>query len=193
MKMLMGAAAAALLAGAAFADDHGGAWTSVEDASRVAFGSVKGNETGEVHHFNRVSGEVAPSGAVAVRIDLGSVETNIDIRNERMLEHVFKGMGEAVLTGTVDYAAISALPVGATTIAPFEGALALGPVVAEVEAEMLVARLTEDRVLVTTADFIMLSTADLGIDGGIDALKELAGLSGITRVTPVAIRMVFEK
>jgi hypothetical protein len=63
----------------------------------------------------------------------------------------------------------------------------------DVEADLFVARLSEDRVLVTTSNMIMLSTADLGVDEGIDELKELASLSGITRVTPVTVRMVFEK
>ena len=58
---------------------------------------------------------------------------------------------------------------------------------------MLVARLSENSVLVTTADFIMLSTEDLGINAGIDKLMTLAKLPGITRVTPVSVRMVFNK
>jgi hypothetical protein len=97
-----------------------------------------------------------------------------------------------VMRGEVDMEDITALPVGDTMIADFEGTLELGPVATDIEAEMLVARLSEHRVLVTTADFIMLSTEDLGIDAGVDKLKELASLSGITRVTPVSIRMVFE-
>ena len=31
-------------------------WKSVDDQSRVAFGSVKGEVSGEVHHFNRAKG-----------------------------------------------------------------------------------------------------------------------------------------
>ena len=53
--------------------------------------------------------------------------------------------------------------------------------------------MSEDRVLVTTEDFLMISTEDLGIDKGIDQLMKLAELSGITRVSPVAVRMVFQK
>lgn len=192
MKQILGFAAAGILAaGMALADGHM-AWRSVDAQSSVAFGSVKGNETGEVHHFSGVSGSVSEAGDVSIMIDLTSVETNIDIRNERMAEHVFKGATTAELMGTVDMGTVSALAVGETMLTGFEGSLSLMGMQADVEAEMLIVRLAEDRVLVTTADFIMLSTADLGIDGGIDTLKELASLSGITRVTPVAVRMVFE-
>jgi polyisoprenoid-binding protein YceI len=191
-KLFTYAAICAVSATAVFADGHGG-WTSVADESSVAFGSIKKNVAGEVHHFEDVSGTVNGEGAVEIKIDLASVETYIDIRNERMGRHVFGNAAMATLSGEVDMDEVTALAVGETTLTDFEGVLALGSVTADIEAEMLVARLGENRVLVTTSDFIMLSTADLGIDGGIDKLKELAKLSGITRVTPVSIRMVFEK
>lgn len=194
MKTLAGyVAALSLMAGAAFADGHA-SWKSVADESSVAFGSVKKNVAGEVHHFGSVMGSVSEAGAVSIDIDLSSVETYIDIRNERMTEHVFQGgTAKATLTGEVDMDDVSGLAVGETTLTDFEGTLNLAGVEADIEAEMLVARLGENRVLVTTADFIMLSTADLGIDAGIDKLMGLAKLPGITRVSPVSIRMVFEK
>ncbi len=192
IKQLGYAALCTLTATAASAGGHG-VWKSVEGESSVAFGSVKKDVVGEVHHFSGVSGTVGEAGEVSVNIDLASVETYIDIRNERMTAHVFQeGTATATLTGEVDLDDVNELDVGAVTLTDFEGTLAFGGVDADIEAEMMVARLAEDRVLVTTADFIMLSTADLGIDAGIDKLMELASLPGITRVTPVSIRMVFE-
>lgn len=173
---------------------HADTWTSVADQSTVAFGSIKKDTVGEVHHFDEVAGTVDDEGQVVITIGLGSVETNIDIRNERMIEHVFKAANPtATLTGEVDMDDVNAMAVGTTTIVDFEGTLALAGIEADVEAEMLVARLSDSSVLVTTADFIMLSTADLGIDAGIDKLMALAKLPGITRVTPVSVRMVFTK
>ncbi|MGC3938624.1 YceI family protein [Roseobacter sp. EG26] len=187
------ACATALMASTAFAGGHAN-WASVEAESSVAFGSIKKDTVGEVHHFSGVSGTVSEAGDLVVTIDLSSVETNIDIRNERMMEHVFQsGKATAVLSGELDMAEVDALAVGATTLVDVEGTLAFAGLQTDVEAEMLVARLGEDRVLVTTADFIMLSTEDLGINAGVDKLMELASLPGITRVTPVSVRMVFEK
>lgn len=186
-------AAAACLAMPAFADGHG-AWKSVEDSANVSFGSIKKNTVGEVHHFQTVTGEVSESGAVTITIDLNSVETWADIRNERMIKHVFDGgTATAVLSGQVDMAALEGIAVGRTEIVDLKGKLVFVGQEVPISAEMLVARLAENRVLVTTADMIMLSTADLGIDTGVDMLQKLAKLSGITRVTPVTVRMVFEK
>ena len=189
-RTLGGAALAALIAAPAMA----AGWTTVDDQSSVAFGSIKSDTVGEVHHFERVKGTVAEDGKLMLDIDLASAQTNIDIRNERIAKLLFQeGKATARLVGEIDMDEVSALGVGETALVDIEGVLAFGGLDADIEATMLVARLAEDRVLVTTADFIMLETADLGIDAGVDQLMELAGLPGITRVTPIAARLVFEK
>ncbi len=185
--------ASALLVTPAFAGGHA-KWTSVDDQSVVAFGSVKKDVAGEVHHFESVTGTLSETGDLMVDIDLASVETNIDIRNERIMKHVFQdGSATATVSGEIDMDELADLAIGATTIIDLEAVLSFAGIDNDVEAEMLVARLAEDRVLVTTADFIMIPTADLGITEGIDMLMQLAKLPGITRVTPISVRMVFEK
>lgn len=182
-----------VLSAPAFADGHT-EWKSVADQSSIAFGSVKKNVVGEVHHFENVTGSVSEKGELKITIDLRSVQTNIDIRNERMAKHVFvDAAAPATLSGTIDMAALDELKPGDTALVDLEAKLSFIGVENDIEAEMLVARLSDNRVLVTTADFIMLSTEDLGINAGIDKLMQLAKLPGITRVAPVSVRMVFEK
>ncbi|MEM6307186.1 MAG: cytochrome C, partial [Pseudomonadota bacterium] len=67
-----------------------GGWTLDNDTSKVQFGSIKKDYVGESHFFENMSGTVSDDGMVSVAIDLTSVQTWIDIRNERMIEHVFK-------------------------------------------------------------------------------------------------------
>ena len=195
MKLFASAAVAAslMMTASVFAGGHA-KWSAVEDQSRIAFGSIKKDTVGEVHHFEGVTGTVGEDGKLTLAVDLGSVETNIDIRNERMLEHVFQGgKAKAMVSGEIDLDEVKDLKPGDTSIIDFEGVLAFAGINVDVEAEMLVARLAENRVLVSTADFIMVSTEDFGIDPGVNKLMELAKLPGITRVTPVAVRVVFEK
>ncbi|NRB31662.1 MAG: YceI family protein [Rhizobiaceae bacterium] len=195
MKLFASAVVAAslMMTGSVFAGGHA-KWSAVEDQSRIAFGSIKKDTVGEVHHFEGVTGTVGEDGKLTLAVDLGSVETNIDIRNERMLEHVFQGgKAKAMVSGEIDLDEVKDLKPGDTSIIDFEGVLAFAGINVDVEAEMLVARLAENRVLVSTADFIMVSTEDFGIDPGVNKLMELAKLPGITRVTPVAVRVVFEK
>jgi len=179
-----------LLSNPAFA----GGWKSVDAESSIAFGSIKKDTVGEVHHFTKVNGTVSKEGKLSINIDLASVQTNIDIRNERMTNHVFQeGKATATLSGEIDMSEVDNLKVGETRIMEIEAVLSFVGIENDIEANMLVARLSENRVLVSTADFIMLSTEDLEIDAGINKLMELAKLPGITRVTPVSARMVFEK
>ena len=111
-----------------------------------------------------------------------------------MTKHVFQdGTATATVSGEIDMDEVNELKIGETTVIEIEATLSFVGVENDIDAEMLVARLSENRVLVTTADFVMLSTEDLEINPGIDQLMQLAKLPGITRVTPVAIRMVFEK
>jgi len=192
MKSLV-CAAALMTATPVFAGGHI-TWNSIQEQSRIAFGSIKSNSTGEVHHFNNVTGVVKEKGDMVITIDLASLNTNIDIRNERITKHVFQdGKATAVITGQLDMDEVNGLKPGETKIVEVEVNLAFAGVENDIEANMLVARLSENRVLVTTEDFIMVSTEDLEIDAGIDQLMNLAKLPGITRVTPIAVRMVFEK
>lgn len=185
-------AATIFTSGAAIAGGHA-AWTSVGDQSSIAFGSIKKDVAGEVHHFESVAATVSEDGKVEIKIDLTSLETNIDIRNERMAEHVFNGGAEAMIVGEIDMDEVKEIAPGDTGLVDIEATLMLGGLEVDIEAEMLVAPLSDSRVLVTTSDFIFISTADLGIESGIDELMKLAKLPGITRTTPISVRMVFEK
>jgi len=179
--------AAILFSGAAVADT----WTLDGENSRLAFGSVKKDKIGEVHNFENLSGAVAADGSVTVDIDLTSVQTNIDIRNERINEHVFGGMAAAKLTAQLDMDALNAIAVGGMSTVDIEGSLAFLGQSVDIEAEMFVVRVSESQVLVTSNDMLFVSAEDLGISAGIDKLMELAKLPGITRTSPVTVRMVF--
>ena len=167
-------------------------WTLNGDSSRIAFGSVKKDVIGEVHHFGGVSGSVSADGAVALEIDLGSVETYIDIRNERMIEHVFKKTPKATINAQIDMSDVAALGVGESTVLEADGILQLVGTELDLYADMFVLRISPTQVMVSTNDMIMLSMEDVELMAGIDKLMALAELPGITRVSPVTLRLVFD-
>ena len=140
-----------------------------------------------------LSGEVSADGTAKIMVDLTSVETLIDIRNERMKEHVFKGLTEATLTAAIDMDEVNGLAAGDMTVLDVEGSLSFLGTDVPIETEMFVVRIDPGRVMVTTNDMIFLSAEDAGIMGGIDKLMELAKLPGITRTSPVTLRFVFDQ
>lgn len=180
-------AIALALGGAAQAET----WTLDGDASHLAYGSIKKDTVGEVNSFSGLTGTVDADGQASVTIDLTSLETYIDIRNERMQEHVFRGAGEAQLTAQLDMDEVTGLGVGEMAVVDVEGALTLMGASVELNLEMLVVRLAENRVMALSNDMVFIGTEELGIEAGIDKLMEIAKLPGITRTAPVTLRLVF--
>lgn len=167
-------------------------WTLDAENSKVSFGSIKNNYTGESHSFGEMSGSVSADGMAQVVIELASVQTNIDIRNERMIEHVFTDGPTAALTAQIDMSAMEALPVGGMTKMFVEGDLKLLGEPVPLDVNMFAVRLADDKVMVMSDDLIFVAADEAGLDTGLDVLKELAGLDDITRTVPASLRLVFD-
>lgn len=182
--------ASVMIAGAASAGGHA-AWSLDAEMSAVSFGSIKNDYTGESHGFESISGLVTEDGAVSVVLDLASVQTNIDIRNERMIEHVFGDAATAELTAMIDMAAMEALAVGDAITTEVDGTLMLLGGEVPLYVNMFILRIAEDQVLAVTDGMVFVSTEEAGVDAGVSILQELAGLDSITRVFPVSMRLMF--
>lgn len=169
-------------------------WNLSTKESKISYGSIKKNTVGEVNHFKTISGNINKDGKVEVNIDLSSIETYIKIRNERMLKHVFNiASPNATLTANIDMNEIKSLAIGDTILIDTAGILSILGNDIEIDTTFFIARLSENRMAAITDEMIMLKTATLGVDAGIDILMKLAKLNDITRVSPVNLRFVFEK
>jgi hypothetical protein len=174
----------------------GPAWAEwqVAEASRVQFVSIKNNAIGEISRFERISGTVDDQGAVALRVALDSVETNIGIRNERMKEMLFEvGLyPEAVITGQLDNDAMAALVSNRVAMVPVLLQIDLHGQVVSKEAKLTVAA-TDAGFSATSSEPILLNAAEFGLEDGVAALQSVAGLDAISRVIPVTVSFNFAK
>jgi polyisoprenoid-binding protein YceI len=170
------------------------AWTLDPEASRIGFISVKAGEVIEAHHFEGLEGQVSPAGEAMVTIPLDRVETKIDIRNERMREMFFETADypTATVSTNVKPADYAGLAIGERAPAAVEGVLSLHGVEAPVFADAYVTRIAEDRIEVVSAEPVIVSVADFGLEGGLEALREVAGLPAITASSAVTFTFVFE-
>lgn len=168
-----------------------GTWTIDSEASVLGFGSIKSDMIGEAHTISGVSGTVAEDGTASIALDLTTMNTNIDIRNERIGEHVFKGAATANLTAQIDMEAVSDLAVGEHMVMEVDGDLSLLGQETPVYVEMFIMRTGEGQVLATSQSMMFVGTDEIGIDAGIDVLQELASLDSITRAFPVTMRFLF--
>ena len=175
-------AMSALLSPLAFAD-----W-QIAPGSQVQFVSIKNNTVGEVSHFETLSGSVTDAGDVEVRVVLDSVETNVGIRNERMKTMLFEvGLyPEAVITAQLDAGSMAALSSGGVTNVALQ--IDLHGQSVNKDAQLNIA-VTDQGVSATTAQPILLTAAEFGLEGGVAALQAVAGLNAISRVIPVTVAL----
>ena len=135
-----------------------------------------------------LAGTVTDAGEVEVRVALDSVETNIGIRNERMKKMLFEvGLyPEAVITAQLDTEAVGAMSDGGTTHVALQIDLHGQTVIKDAQLNVSV---TDQGLSATTAQPILLTAAEFGLEGGVAALQAVAGLNAISRVIPVTVAL----
>lgn len=172
-----------------------GSWSVDAEASSLSYVSVKSGEIAEPNTFSGLSGSVAPDGTAAIEIDLASLETGVDIRNERMRDIFFEVADHptATITAKLDPAAFGALALGESTVQPLKATLNVKGVEAPVDTKVTVTRIAQDRVLATSTEPVIVYADALELTEGLARLQELAGLPSITPAVPVTFSIVFER
>lgn len=172
-----------------------GEWSVDASASSLSYVSVKAGEIAEANSFSGLSGGVTAEGAASLEIDLATVETKVDIRNERMRDIFFEvaQFPTASVTAQIDPTAFEALGVGESTVQPLEATLSVKGVETSVETQVSVTRTGEDDVLVTSVEPVIIYADALELTDGLATLQELAGLPSIAPVVPVSFSIAFQR
>jgi polyisoprenoid-binding protein YceI len=172
-----------------------GDWVLSPDESHLAFVTVKNAQVAETHSFPGLSGSVSADGAAELSIDLASVETNIDIRNERMRDFLFDVVDFPVASVTValDPAAFAGLKTGDTLVQPVAAMLNVHGASGEVGTELAVTRLGEGKVNVSTIAPVLITAGSFDLADGVEELRTIANLDSITGTVPVTFSLTFEQ
>ncbi|MDJ0978230.1 MAG: YceI family protein [Erythrobacter sp.] len=172
-----------------------GSWAVDADASSLSYVSVKSGEIAESNTFSGLSGSVSPDGAATLEIDLSTIETKVDIRNERMRDIFFEIADHptASVTASIDPAAFEKLGVGQSVTQPLKATLNVKGVEAPIETQVSVTRTGEDGVLVTSTEPVIVYADALELTEGLATLQELAGLPSITPAVPVTFSIAFTR
>ncbi|MGR5142532.1 YceI family protein [Photobacterium sp. DNB23_23_1] len=189
-KVLLGSVSAALMLGAT------GAWAGWKldsTHSSVGFSSVKNDSVMEQHGFRNLSGSISAQGEVSLSIDLTSVDTKIQIRDERMKKELFNTevYPLTIIEAKVDSAAISGLSAGQTVVQDVEFKIDLHGKSEVLNAKVQVTGLDDGGLLVSTINPVELQAGAFGLDEGIGKLKDIAKLNSILLTVPVNANLVF--
>ena len=184
-----------LLAQPALAADpfeHG--WQLDPDASAITFLSVKKDKVAETSQFAAISGQITERGIAQLVIALDSVDTKIDLRNVRMRFLFFETFTfpEATVTTILDPVSLQDLPSLRRKVISLPVTLSLHGVEVELEAEVAVTLLSNDRINISTLNPVILQLEDFNLMGGRDKLQEAANVT-ITPLGIVNLNLAFDR
>jgi len=164
-------------------------WGVAED-SRVSYVSIKNDIIAENNYFDRVTGSITNEGDVSIRIDLASVQTRVDIRNQRMRDLFFEVAKhpEALISAELSPRDMEILATGAPVERELPLSVSIHGARNDVTAKLR-AIATGGHLYVTTLEPILISAADFGREPGVNALQEIAGLKSIARAIPVTVNL----
>ncbi|MFT4808217.1 MAG: polyisoprenoid-binding protein YceI [Paraglaciecola sp.] len=167
-------------------------WMLVEGESSLSFVSTKNQHISEIQQFKTLKGEFSPEGELQVEIELGSIDSGIDIRDTRMREKLFlvDKFPSANLTAQLPDSVLT-LAKGSSISVTLPAELSIMGINKTISATVQVTRKTDDGIVATSTQPILISAADFGLTSGIEILQKLAGLSGIGLTVPVNFNLVF--
>lgn len=189
-RMTLAALLALLLGSAARAE-----WVLDGEESALTFVSTKAVNVAEVHRFGEMAGTVDEMGNVDVSIDLSSVDTGIEIRDQRMREMLFY-TGEhpqATLSAKLDEEALDKLNAGESVDTTLEAMLTLHGETRPLMLDVTIARTGESRALVATRKPVLINASEFNLAEGVEALRQVAGLPSISLAVPVSFVLVFDE
>lgn len=163
------------------------------ERSSLAFTSTKNGAITEVHQFTDLTGSITKAGNAEVTIDLISVATGIDIRDERMRKLLFNTdqFGKATFTANVAEL-LKSVKESKSQIATLAGELSLHGKSQPLSVEVLVTRGKKSWV-VSTVKPVVINAADYDLSGGVEKLREIAKLKTISPMVPVTFVLTFTR
>ncbi len=170
-----------------------GQWQLDPDNSSVTFVSIKNEAVAETHHFKRLQGQINAQGVASLAIDLSSVDTAIDIRDQRMRELLFQvtDFPQAEVSAQLDPQRLADLNSGQSQNLSLDFDLNLHGANSSSSVPVMLFLDAADCLHVVSLQPILVNAADYGLVAGIEALREIAGLGSIARAVPVSLHLQF--
>ena len=168
-------------------------WQLVNESSQLNFISTKASHIAETHTFGLLSGSIADTGEAQLNVDLASVATGIDIRNERMRTMLFNVLTfpQAEITTDLDLGEFTSLT--GPVVKTISAKLSLVGQSTQVHGDVMVVPVNDNTVNVTTVAPIVVNANGLEMVAGIEALREVAGLPSISYSVPVTFSLTFRR
>jgi len=167
-------------------------WTLDSDASSLYYVTSKAAAVSELNSFAELSGSIDDNGNASVAISLASVDTAIDIRNERMREIVFQVASFPLATVSLQAEQINTMSAGDTRMQTYDAVVDLHGIEATVSVEVMVTALKNGGLLVSLARPLIINAGTFGLADSVEQLREIAGLPSINNNVVVDFTLQFD-
>ena len=168
-------------------------WTLDGAASSFYYVTSKAADVSEVNSFGGLRGGITDDGTATLAIDLATVNTTIEVRDQRMRDIVFQvaEYPSADITVKIDAAALEAMAPGALNVGSYTATVHLHGLSAEYAADLQVIKLDADSILVNLAKPLLVGAVSFGLAEGVEELRNLAGLPSINPNIVVDFTLVY--
>lgn len=169
-------------------------WTLNSEGSSLYYVTSKAAAISELNTFGELNGTIDDDGNASVTISLASVDTAIDIRNQRMQEIVFQVANYplASISLTANGARLAASNPGQSFMASYDATIDIHGTKQTMTVELAVTKLSDGGLLVTLAKPLIVNAASFGLAESVEQLREIAGLPSINNNVVVDFTLQFD-
>lgn len=189
-------AAQLAVVGPALANDPAfqGGWTLSEAGSNLHFISVKKGKVMESSTFAGLGGTIDETGMARFEVALDSIDTSVDLRNVRMRFLFFETFihPKAEISAQLDSSMLEGLQEKGSIKTTLPFSIDLRGISRELETEVIVTLIDENRVSVAAAQPVILNLEEFNLIAGMEKLEEAAGVD-IVPATSVLFHLVFDR
>jgi len=169
-------------------------WQLLNSQSELSFVATKDARVADNHYFRTLNGFVKDDGYAELNIDMGSVDTNINKRDMRMRDILFRiaDYPQTKVALNVRRSFVKPQPAGTNRQLEVSAKITMMGLSLPQKARLNIFHLAGGNVEVSTIEPILLDAEDYGLLPAINQLRELAGLKSLTIKVPVSFRLVFQ-
>lgn len=186
---------ALVLLGSAVSSAVQAEWTLDGEQSTFYYVTSKASLISEVNSFSGLSGSIDDDGNATLAIDLATVDTAVEVRDQRMRDIAFQvaDFPEATVGVTVDMDALDAMEPGSIARGSYAASVELHGMTQEIPAELQLVKLDDETVQVQLARPLLVSSAAFGLTEAVEELREVAALPAINPNVVVDFTLLYTK
>ncbi|MBT3812224.1 MAG: YceI family protein [Gammaproteobacteria bacterium] len=171
---------------------HPGQWELNNKASTLNFTTTKNSSKTEIQSFKKFEGHIYDT-KVSMTIDLGSVNTGIEIRDQRIKELFFDIVKFPTATVTIDLrkSDLKQMKIGQTKTLREQATIEIQGVKQTLPVELQVTSLNHNKLMVFSRKPVIIYLKNFDLLNGVIALREIAELKSINTAVPVTFSLVF--